>query len=293
MPTASVPGGAAAPSATARLSGDRHAPATLCCKWNPVKDQFGTKRVPIWDRSCSSRSTGPRAGRCGPSSRPGCGRRSAPAGCASGTAARFARAGHRPRRLASAGGGRLLAAARRGLSACAPRRWHLRGRGGRAGWCRRRAGPARARLRLLPRLARPRRLPAEGVAARRPRGAAGGARWPSATPTRAVRPSCAARSPVTCAACAASWPTADDRRVLGHGSGARAAGRRCTGGAMAVEDPGLPHLRAILQAHGAALWRFRSTRRATAWSSSAARSASGPGRPGRVLVTPAHQSPSG
>ena len=172
-------------------------------------------------------------------------------------AAGHARARGRPRRLAAAGRRRLRAAARRGLSGGPARRGHVRGRG------RRRAAAAPA-AEPEPRAAAFDFFPGYPDLASLSRGAPGCGRCarrcarrptgPSATPTRAARPSCAARWPSTCGACAASSPTPS------RSSSARARPRasrcwraRCAAPRMAVEDPGLPPHRAILTAHGATL----------------------------------------
>ena len=85
-----------------------------------------------------------------------------------------------------------------------------------------------------------------------------------------------------------------DRRLLGRRAGASRCSRgRSAGRAIAVEDPGLPPHRAILAAaRRSAAWRCRSTSDGARVEAAAARSRPRRGA-GVVLVTPAHQSPTG
>ena len=117
---------------------------------------------------------------------------------------------------------------------------------------------------------------------------------PSGTPIRAARSSCGARWPGICGACAASSRTSIGRRLLGRRAGASRCWRARSGRPrMAVEDPGLPLHRADPRRQrrvAAAAARGRARRAASrSWRRSAASGAP----PAAVLVTPAHQSPTG
>ena len=199
-------------------------------------------------------------------------------------------AGCRPGGLATTGGGLLCPAAGRGLPDRAGGSGDVRGRRGpqlRGG--ARFVAPAGAALRLLPRQPRSRRLSAARVATGPSRGPAPGSR-------QRVRVSRSARRAGAAAGTGrAPAPRARGRRrrghrarVLGGGAGADAAGggarerpggrRGGSGAAAAPRDP------------------RRRRRHAAAAAPGRARSAGGGAGavfPAAVLVTPAHQSPTG
>ena len=134
-------------------------------------------------------------------------------------------------------------------------------------------------------------VPAARLAARAARGRC--ARRPtarSATPIRAGRWSCGGRWPGTCAACVASSRTPSTVVVCaGAAQGTRAAARACSGAtAIAVEDPGLPQHREILARAGASLLALPVDE-----DGARVEALGRDRRGGAVLVTPAHQSPTG
>ena len=208
-------------------------------------------------------------------------------------------AGLGPRGLAPAGGRRLRAAAGRGLSRRASGSGHVRRRRRqRRGGARRRARVPGADVRLLPRLSRSRLLPPPGVAAGRSRDHARGARSSLRLPRSTRSAGAAASSGRAPAPGARSRRRSSvDRRLLGRGPGLRAAGA-CAERARAWRwrTPGCRRTGRSSPHTGRRSCRCRSTSRAPACTSS---TCSRTGRAGRggpvdvVLVTPAHQSPTG
>ena len=240
---------------------------------------------------CSCDSTAARRAGCAPSSRTACARRSAPGRLAADARLPPSRSLAADlgvsRRLVVDAYAQLLA---EGYLTRARGRRHVRGRGRPSAAAAPAVGagpralrfdffpgnpdlaafPRRAWLRALREVLR--EAPDRALGYPDPRGAPE-LRRALAGHLRRVRGVVADEGTVSCAA--------------GRGAGARAARGRARGAGVAVEDPGLPLHRAILRRRRARCWRCRWTSTARAWRRSSRCF------PAAVLVTPAHQSPTG